>query len=67
MPADIYAGWSREQQMAFWLNAYNAFVLQTVIDHYPVRGKSAEYPAGSIRQIPGAFDKTQAPRRRARR
>ena len=30
----------------------------------PIRGKSAEYPAGSIRQIPGAFDKTQAPRRR---
>ena len=52
-----YAGWSREQQMAFWLNAYNAFVLQTVIDHYPIRGKSAEYPASSIRQVPGAFEK----------
>lgn len=53
-----YAGWSREQQMAFWVNAYNAIVLQTVIDHYPVRRKSADYPAGSIRLIPGAFDKT---------
>lgn len=52
-----YAGWSPEQQMAFWVNAYNAFVLQTVIDHYPIKGKSAEYPAGSIRLIPGAFDK----------
>lgn len=51
-----YAGWSRDQQMAFWVNAYNAFVLQTVIDRYPIRGKSAEYPAGSIRLIPGAFD-----------
>ncbi|MEX2661236.1 MAG: DUF547 domain-containing protein [Vicinamibacterales bacterium] len=52
-----YAGWAPEQQMAFWVNAYNAFVLQTVINHYPVKGKSAEYPAGSIRLIPGAFDK----------
>lgn len=52
-----HAGWSPERQMAFWVNAYNAFVLQTVIDHYPIRGKSAEYPPGSIRLIPGAFDK----------
>lgn len=57
VPEATYAGWSREQQMAYWLNAYNAFVLQTVIDSYPIRGKSAEYPASSIRQIPGAFDK----------
>src|SRR2546425_10775038 len=24
---------SREEQMAFWLNAYNALVLRTVVDH----------------------------------
>ena len=53
-----YAGWSREQQMAFWVNAYNAVVLQTVINHYPIRGKSSDYPAGSIRLVPGAFEKT---------
>ncbi len=57
IPADTYAGWTREQQMAFWVNAYNVFTLQTVVNHYPVRGKSPQYPAGSIRQIPGAFDK----------
>jgi hypothetical protein len=45
-----YKGWSKEQQMAFWVNAYNAFVLETVINHYPMHG--------TIRQIPGAFDKT---------
>ena len=56
---ETYAGWSRDQQMAFWVNAYNAFVLQTVINHYPIRGKSADYPAGSIRLIPGAFEKTK--------
>lgn len=48
---------SREEQLAFWLNAYNALVLKTVIDHYPVSGRSADYPAKSIRQIPGAFDR----------
>jgi hypothetical protein len=49
-------GLSRDERLAFWLNAYNALVLRTVIDHYPVTGKSGLYPANSIRQIPGAFE-----------
>jgi len=52
----VYEAWSREHKMAFWLNAYDAFVLQTVIDRYPIKGSSANYPASSIRQIPGAFE-----------
>jgi Protein of unknown function, DUF547 len=48
---------SRDEQIAFWLNAYDALVLRTVIDHYPIQGRSAEYPAKSIRQIPGAFER----------
>jgi hypothetical protein len=52
----VYEAWSREHKMAFWLNAYDAFVLQTVIDRYPIKGNSANYPANSIRQIPGAFE-----------
>jgi hypothetical protein len=48
---------SREEQIAFWLNAYDALVLRTVIDHYPIQGRSALYPAKSIRQIPGAFER----------
>lgn len=55
--ASQIAHWPRDQQAAFWVNAYNAFVLQTVIDHYPIRGGSPQYPADSIRQIPGAFDR----------
>src|SRR4051812_4632927 len=54
--AAAYQAWSREQQMAFWLNAYNAFVLQTVIDRYPINGSSKAYPPNSVRQIPGAFE-----------
>jgi hypothetical protein len=50
--------WSRDEQAAFWLNAYNALVLRTVVTHYPIRGRSAEFPANSIRQIPGAFEKS---------
>src|SRR5436189_42646 len=47
----------RDEQVAFWLNAYNALVLRTVIDHYPIAGRSADYPQRSIRQIPGAFER----------
>lgn len=57
VPPATYEGWSRDDKIAFWINAYNAFVLDTVIDHYPIRGKSPQYPPNSIRQIPGAFDK----------
>lgn len=58
-------GASRSDAIAFWLNAYNAFVLRTVIDHYPIAQRTREYPARSIRQIPGAFERT--PRRIAGR
>jgi type II secretory pathway pseudopilin PulG len=48
----------REEQLAFWLNAYNAIVLKTVSDNYPIQKRSQVYPAKSIRQIPGAFERT---------
>ena len=49
-------GWSKAEQEAFWLNGYNALVLRTVIDAYPIKARSAQYPPRSIRQIPGAFE-----------
>lgn len=55
--ASGFPKWSDDQKKAFWLNAYNALVMQTVVRHYPIRGASKTYPANSIRQIPGAFDK----------
>jgi Protein of unknown function, DUF547 len=58
VPPATYQKWTREQQIAFWLNAYNAFVLETVINHYPIHGRSNLYPPSSIRQIPGAFEVT---------
>jgi len=47
----------RDERLAFWLNAYNALVLRTVVDHYPIQARSKEYPPKSIRQIPGAFER----------
>ena len=46
-----------DEQKAFWINAYNALVLRTVVDNFPIRGRAKEYPSSSIRQIPGAFEK----------
>ncbi|HEX6165115.1 MAG TPA: DUF547 domain-containing protein [Vicinamibacterales bacterium] len=57
--ADTLKSWPPDRQLAYWINAYNAFVLRTVIDGYPIRGKAPEYPSNSIRQIPGSFERRQ--------
>ncbi|MGE0462070.1 MAG: DUF547 domain-containing protein [Vicinamibacterales bacterium] len=56
---DVPESWDQKRRLAFWINAYNAFVLRTVIDHYPIRGRAAAYPPNSIRQVPGAFERRQ--------
>lgn len=30
------ASWSREQKLAYWINAYNAFTIELVLQYYPV-------------------------------
>jgi hypothetical protein len=55
IPAATLASWPKNEQLAFWINAYNAFVLKTVVDRYPIRGTAPGFPANSIQQIPGAF------------
>jgi hypothetical protein len=42
------ASYNSSQKIAFWINAYNAYTLKAVIDHYPV---------SSIKKIPGVWDK----------
>lgn len=32
-----FTSWSDSQKMAFWINAYNAYTLKLIIDHYPVK------------------------------
>lgn len=31
------ADWSRADKMAYWINAYNAFTIKLITDHYPVK------------------------------
>ncbi|NES00682.1 MAG: DUF547 domain-containing protein [Symploca sp. SIO1B1] len=45
-PAE-YASWSEEEQIAFLINAYNSFTLQSIIDQDPLKK--------SIRDIPGVW------------
>ncbi len=56
VPAATYDAWGNDAKIAFWINAYNAIVLQTVIGRYPIRGTSTTFPSSSVRQIPGAFE-----------
>lgn len=56
--------WQREQQVAYWLNAYNASVLKAIVEAYPLkrRGfKGLVFPANSIWQIPGVWKKLKRP------
>ena len=38
--------WTRQDRIAFWINAYNVFTLKAIADRYPIR---------SIRRIPGVW------------
>lgn len=31
------ASWSKPEQMAYWINAYNAYTIRLILDHYPVQ------------------------------
>ncbi len=31
-----YQTWRREERIAFWVNAYNAFTIRLILDHHPV-------------------------------
>jgi hypothetical protein len=44
--ADLKA-FSKEELLAFWINAYNAFTIKLILDHYPV---------SSIKDIPNAWE-----------
>ncbi|WP_223649837.1 DUF547 domain-containing protein [Hymenobacter psoromatis] len=31
------ANWSRNDQLAYWINAYNAYTIRLILNHYPVK------------------------------
>ena len=58
--ADELDGWDEPQQIAYWINAYNAFTLQAIVDHYPIRSGFFRtwfnwIPRNSIKQIDGVW------------
>ena len=54
-----FQSWNRNERIAFLINAYNAIVLQQVIDDYPIRRSARPTalvrPANSVWQIDGFF------------
>lgn len=53
---DEYEKLSKQDKEALWINAYNAFTIKVVLDHYPISGKETYYPKNSFRQIPDAWE-----------
>lgn len=41
-------GWSENEQLAYWINTYNAFTIAKVLEHWPVK---------SIKDIEGVWDR----------
>ena len=52
--------WSRNEQMAFWINAYNAITIEGIIRNYPIQWggllSQIRFPQNSIRQISDFWD-----------
>lgn len=46
--------WSKEEKIAFWINAYNAFTVKLIVDHYPV--KSIKDIGGNLTMINSPWD-----------
>jgi hypothetical protein len=52
--------WCPEQKMAYWINAYNAFTIQAIIERYPITERSLVgifFPRNSILQISGIWNR----------
>ena len=51
-----YRGWEEADRIAFWINAYNVAAANLVFRNHPIENTSpfqgADYPAGSVQQIP---------------
>ena len=57
-----FKSWTEKQKIAFWINAYNAFTIKAIIDHYPIKRSFTLVgifyaPKNSILQIPGVWKK----------
>jgi hypothetical protein len=56
--------WPDNDKLAYWINAYNAFTIKAIIDHYPIKRSFSLIgifyaPSNSILQIKGVWTKLQ--------
>lgn len=58
--AEAFKKWDRKEQMAFWINAYNAITIAGIVRNYPIQYGNVinrmRFPKNSIRQISGFWD-----------
>lgn len=45
------SAWSRNEKLAYWINAYNAFTLKLIVDNYPLTSIQDLHPALKIPTI----------------
>lgn len=60
-PKEVFDELGEQQKIAFWINTYNAFMIKVVADHFPIKKYGVpklnqNFPANSVRQIPGAWN-----------
>jgi len=56
---EVFITWSRNEKIAFWINAYNVCTLKGIVDEYPIspsRFMLLFYPADSVMHIRGLRD-----------
>ncbi|MFA5238721.1 MAG: DUF547 domain-containing protein [Phycisphaerae bacterium] len=56
---NFYNSWSKEDKIAFWLNAYNIKMLRIIVDNYPIESQRILrilWGPDSIRHIKGIWD-----------
>jgi hypothetical protein len=55
---NVYQRWSREEKLAFWINAYNAKMLDIITRNYPIQSSwwlRLTWPPDDIRHIRGIW------------
>ena len=53
-----YNSWTKEDKIAFWINAYNTQLLKTILANYPIQASRIRlvfWPPKSIRHIQGIY------------
>ncbi|MBI4387484.1 MAG: DUF547 domain-containing protein [Candidatus Omnitrophica bacterium] len=53
--------WSKQEKIAFWINAYNVATIRLITEYYPLHKKAFwkafAFPSNSIQQIPNVWDR----------